>query len=134
VRNRLKRSEIIKGKNVFRFIYKNGIRINGELLRCHLVSRTYFSPGVSNILFGVVVQKYIRRSVDRNRIRRLIREAYRINKTILQRKLIHCSSQVALLFVFRKLDSVHSQLPTYIEIEEDVKNLLEKISNLDVYI
>jgi len=48
-----------------------------------------------------VPKKFFKHAVDRNRIKRLIREAYRLNKNTLYEKLVSQKQQMALMFVYK---------------------------------
>ena len=48
-----------------------------------------------------VPKKHFKLAVDRNHIKRLIREAYRLNKGVIYEKLAACKQQMALMFVFK---------------------------------
>ena len=48
-----------------------------------------------------VPKKFFKHAVDRNRVKRLLREAYRLNKTLLYEKLLVQKQQMALMFVYK---------------------------------
>src|SRR4026207_2337321 len=66
-------------------------------------------PESSAIQFAVgVSSKNFKRAVDRNRIKRLIREAYRLQKNILQEKLKEKNLSMKVFFIF-----TGKELPEY---------------------
>ncbi len=69
-----------------------------------------------------VPRKQWKRSVDRNFIKRLIREAYRTNKHKLYDSLEQAHKQLALALIFRG-----KQKPTLAEIEHNLKQVLTHI-------
>ncbi|MBN1949690.1 MAG: ribonuclease P protein component [Bacteroidales bacterium] len=87
-------------------------------LKLRYLIKASAQPALPNVLISVP-KKQIRRAVGRNRIKRQIREAYRLNKWILLEKLeiFPCELYMAIIF------SGESGIP-YLEIEEDLKKLL----------
>ncbi len=69
-----------------------------------------------------VPRKQWKRSVDRNFIKRLIREAYRTNKHNLYETLEQQGKQLALALIFRG-----KHKPTLQDIEQDIKQVLTHI-------
>lgn len=69
-----------------------------------------------------VSTKYFKNAVDRNRVKRLMRESYRLQKNNLVNKLIKNNQQLALFFIYTSAD-----LPKYKEIFEKLGNNLERI-------
>lgn len=72
-------TEKLKSKDELALLFKKGKWFSHGTLR--IVSITSENPEISRL--GVSVAKKIyKRAVDRNRIKRLLREAYRLNKEI----------------------------------------------------
>jgi ribonuclease P protein component len=69
-----------------------------------------------------VPKRLFKRAVDRNRIKRLIREAYRKNKVDLYDKLGATKVNIVLIYTSKTI-------PNYIETEALVIGLLQKLSN-----
>lgn len=70
-----------------------------------------------------VSKKKFRRAVQRNRIKRLTREAYRLNKTNLYKSMPE-GKTLDILFIF-----LDTRLPDYPKIEKAVKDSLQKIQH-----
>lgn len=68
-----------------------------------------------------VSKKRFKRAVKRNRIKRLTREAFRLNKTDLYNQL-PSGQTIDLLFIY--LDNT---LPSYVKIEKAMKSTIQKI-------
>ncbi len=69
-----------------------------------------------------VSKKIFKRAVKRNRIKRLMREAYRLNKNMLPR---HAEQkQMAVFFIF-----IGKELPQFAQVEKAMKKALNKLAN-----
>ena len=69
----LKKGEILRGRGTFDDIFKRGNKYKGKVITIFVL------PAEQNQM-GVAVSKRFKRAVDRNTIRRRIREIYRKNK------------------------------------------------------
>ena len=99
-RNTFCSAEKLKSKKVIEHLFKEGKSVsnNGFTL-------VYLS-GPLNTMYPAqagftVPKKFFKHAVDRNRIKRLMREAYRLNKYSLYEKLVERKQQIALMFVFK---------------------------------
>lgn len=125
---------ILSGKNTYskEERLKSSIRINqvytqGESGFCHPF-KYYFihqpsSPEVSGILktcFSIPKRKF-KKAVDRNRIKRLCKESFRLNKSIYYQNCQNIDCDVYLIFIGK-------DIPDYVSMEKGMKNFLEKLS------
>jgi ribonuclease P protein component len=78
------------------------------------------------LLFGIGVSaKNFKKAVDRNRIKRLTREAYRLQKISLQEKIKATNIGLHVFFVY-----TGKELPEYNEIYQKVGIVLKKLDKL----
>ncbi len=103
-RETLSKNEILRGRGVFNELFERGEKIRGRVI-------TLFVLPSENSQMGIAVSKKYRRAVDRNRMRRLLREIYRKNKVWFQKKKV--------VFYVPYSETI----PSYREFYEDVLNL-----------
>ncbi|MBI1803344.1 MAG: ribonuclease P protein component [Ignavibacteriae bacterium] len=128
MRHTLTKSEILRGKKNFDLVFQRGKKIEGRYLRCLFVPNAPLSgsEGVSCTV-GFAVSRTVKRAVDRNTLKRLLRESYRLNKSILSPAIEHFPARLALVFLYTMRASHSSELPTFREIERDMKKVLGDI-------
>jgi len=80
----------------------------------------------SSLLFGAgVSSKNFKRAVDRNRVKRLTREAYRLQKNKLQEKLESAKASMHIFFIY-----TGKELPEYNDVYNKVGTVLKKLEKL----
>ena len=77
----------------------------------------------ASVLISVSKKKF-KRAVKRNRVKRLIREAYRLNKQELIRMLISQNKSLDIAFIYLK-----NELPEYPEIEKAIQKVIFSLSD-----
>lgn len=109
------KSETLRGRGAFDGLFASGLRANASLLRC-LYTFECKPPGTVRV--GFLVPRKSGKAVRRNRLRRLMREAYRREQDGFLRALHDAGRSVALAFIFRgssaeglfRLDTVHRDI------------------------
>jgi ribonuclease P protein component len=127
----LPKGEIVRGKSAISCLFNRGSRLKGNfLLLIYSSSRPLdkASRAPVRVLF-TVGKKLAPRAVDRNRIKRLIREAYRLEKNILSGVLASESRKddhrLFLAFLYRgKADAIPSLEMFRAEIRHMLKHFL----------
>lgn len=126
----LKKSEILRGKKNFEHLVRNSKKFESKFLRCYVALKPE-EENHSNkqvVVAFSVNKKLVAKAVDRNRIRRLMRESYRLNKSILLSRNQESSKQLQILFVYKLPRKPETALPSFASIQDDIKTLLETIS------
>ncbi|MCK0108244.1 ribonuclease P protein component [Flavobacteriaceae bacterium S0825] len=110
--------EKLKSKKLIEKMFVEGRSISAFPLRL-VYLKTHFNDGVT-IKTGVSVSKrHFKSAIDRNRIKRLMREAYRLNKPIYFNNF---STQCAFMILY-----IGNEKPTFEEVDKAMKQLLEKV-------
>lgn len=108
VRKSLKKNEILRGDKWFQLIIREGKALRaGTMLCSYKVNPCGEPPSRPSIRAGFSVPRRItKKAIDRNRLKRLMRESYRLNKDIISEDVIKSDYSLDILFVFRgKSDS-----------------------------
>jgi ribonuclease P protein component len=134
-RRTLRRREILRGRKNFERIFRCGQKIEGRILRCLILVEPCVAEITcgSSVVCGVAVSRAIKRAVDRNRIKRMIREAYRCNKHLLLPQDDSKGSRVlslVLVYGSRSPSRGRQSFPTSHEIRQDVAEILMTVARL----
>ncbi len=118
----LKKHEILRSKNNIKELFENGSSFFLYPFKVFFLPNSSLST--NQALFSVS-KKYFRKAVDRNLIRRRMREAYRLNKSILEvNQKDSLSLSVALIYISK------FKLP-YNDIEKKLKLVFVRLNKTD---
>lgn len=115
--NFLKKFERLKGKKNIENILKNGIKNYNYFINFIFITNTKTSTSKIGIF---IPKQFLKKAVERNIIKRLIKNSYRLNKNILNKKLYY------IIFLYKK-----KKLVNYNYINLVMKKILKYLANLN---
>lgn len=120
----LSKKEILRGHEAFTRIFSGGKAFDAPAVKAYV---HWEQSPMPLLQVGFAVSRSVRRAVDRNRAKRLLREAYRQHKHRLL-----CAAQakklkISIVFLFKHNEQNGKKGKTYNEVEQGVVALLEKI-------
>lgn len=125
----LSKSEIIRRKKQFELIFEAGKTVysaKGILKATYIILDEELSSNVK-VAFGVYKKAGV--AVWRNRIKRLLRESYRLNKMSILAKAESLKKTVLIVFQLNRLNRKHNPKVALNELMPDVIDLLKKIES-----
>ena len=102
-------------------VFENGKSISKGCLRIIYLCKNESLESSNQVLISVAKKRF-KKAVDRNRIKRLIREAYRLNKTELKDLSTQKQQQINLAILYQC-----NEMLNYQAIEADLQNCLVKL-------
>ena len=130
MQNTLKKSEILRGYSVFSDILKSGELIQARGLRCYFRKVSPDKSGAGVLAGFAVPRKEVPLAVDRNRLKRLMREAYRLNKSAVNDTMRARESGLQIVLLFRKQKEQDVRLIRFAEVERAMIEVLDKLNSL----
>ena len=123
---RFQREERLKSQKVISRLFKEGRSFSCYPLRLVWLDISDYPLSKSPIQFSLSVpKKNFKRAVDRNLLRRRVREAYRLHKHELYKTLNNNELYSNKFLAFMVLYTAKEEL-TYLEIEQGVKKMIYK--------
>jgi ribonuclease P protein component len=116
----LKKHEILRSKKKIKELFEDGSSFFVYPFKVYFLHEQTAAP--TQVLFSVS-KKYFKRAVDRNLIKRRMREAYRLNKSIIEtEEKNELSISIALIYISE------FKLP-FTEIENKLKHVFVRLNN-----
>ena len=123
----LGKKERLKSRKRIDQLFSEGKSFSIPPFRVYYITNLYtVPPSPSNLQFGAGVSgKNFKKAVDRNRIKRLIKESYRLQKSELQQTLKEKSIQLNIFFIY-----TDKELPDFNTVKVKVNVALKKLLQL----
>ena len=125
----LGKNERLKSRKQLEKLFREGKKFTAGPFRVFYLFDKILNPlsSIFNLQFGVGVSaKNFKKAVDRNRIKRLTREAWRLQKNELKEKILANNTEMTVFVIYTS-----KEIPDYILVKDKVavalKKLLEKI-------
>jgi ribonuclease P protein component len=116
----LKKKDRLKSRKSIDTLFKEGQRFSVAPLRI------FYQLNNDSLKFGAGVStKNFKRAVDRNRIKRLIREAYRLQKNELEKMLCNQKKGMDLFFIY-----TDKEMPNYKQVFDKAGKAIKKITRI----
>jgi len=114
----LRRYERIKSRKKIELLFREGKHINLNPLNI-----TYILTEEKGLQVGVgAVKRYFKKAVHRNKIKRLLRESWRLQKNELTEKIMEAQKGLAVFVIY-----TGKEIPPFSEISSLVKQVLERL-------
>jgi len=124
----LRKSEILHGYGLFNEIFSKGEVVAGRLMRAFIKKVNEAEDRDIYLKVGFTVSKKIRLAVHRNRIKRLMRESYRLNKHLLIQLLKSKGIYLYMILIYIGNDRLDIKRLRCAEIENDLKEIFSNIA------
>ena len=124
----LGKKERLKSRKQTELLFSEGEKFTIASLRIYYLFTKDQNSSLHPIAIGFgagVSKKNFKKAVDRNRIKRLIREAYRLQKNMLQEKLLELNSRLNIFFIY-----TGKELPEYKEVYDKTGKVLSKLCTI----
>ena len=119
----LGKNERLKSRKQIELLFSEGKKFSIAPFRVHYLFNESASPPLQ---FGVgVSNRNFKKAVDRNKIKRRVREAYRLQKISLEQKVKVKKSPCRMFIIY-----TGKEMPEYHEVFVQVNKILEKLSHI----
>jgi len=120
----LSRNERLKSRKQIDLLFRQGTHLNIFPLRVSFIANS--EAREEPLQFGVGVSgRWFKKAVDRNRIKRLVRESWRVQKNGLKKILLEKQMSMIVFIVY-----TGRELPEYEDIRESTARVIENLSRI----
>jgi ribonuclease P protein component len=120
----LKKAETLRGHGSFDRVFSRGRRLAGTLVQCVFLLEVSDHP---SLRAGYAVPHKAYHAVRRNRFRRLMREAYRLESSSLRSAVLVSKVSADLVFLFRPRKESHVERVTLHPIRAEIAGFCQRI-------
>ena len=122
----LTRNERVKKKRDFEKVYSSAkvLFSSDRLIKVHFLC---VDSNLSGVKIAAAVSKKVGNAVWRNRVKRLVKETYRLNKTLLLEKVLNKNIQLLLVFSPNRLSESNKKKIYLSDVSPGVVELMNKI-------
>ena len=119
----LGKKERLKSRKLIEQLFNEGNKFGVAPFRIFYL---YKEDKKTSLQFGVgVSSRNFKNAVDRNRIKRMIREAYRLQKLGLQNRVKEKNGELNLFVIY-----TGKEVPVYTEVHDKMKKVVDKLYNI----
>jgi ribonuclease P protein component len=120
----VKREGTLRGFESFNRVFTGGRRVAGPLIQCVYLLESSRPP---SLRAGYAVSHKSYPAVRRNRLRRLMREAFRLESNPLREAVLHHRMSADLIFLFRPKSEVHVDRLTIFPVRTEIAGFCKRI-------
>lgn len=117
----MKNTVMIKENRIFKNVLKNGKYIKGKYLNIHIINNKI--DDFNNNGLGICVSKKNGNSVQRNKLKRWIREIYKLEENKLKKEIL------IIILVKKNVNFINVD---FCKIKDDIINLFQKLELYDI--
>ena len=121
--NSFPRNQRLKSKKISDLVFAKGGKAKAFPVIARFLDTALPEPVAAQVMVTVSKKKF-KRAVDRNRVKRLLREAWRLEKPDMENRLAADEKQRAIVFIF-----VGNELPKLDEVQSAIASLVSQMAS-----